>query len=106
MMIGPAQESAMEIALVGADIEENLGVGMIAAAAERAGHEVTVVPFSEAHERGPVLARILSLAPDVVGLSIQFQHRSGEFLALAAELRARGYAGHITAGGQYPTLAW
>jgi anaerobic magnesium-protoporphyrin IX monomethyl ester cyclase len=96
----------MHIALVGADLEENLGVGMIAAVGEHAGHSVTVVPFNDAQQRGEALSRVLSLRAQVVGLSIQFQHRSSEFLALAVDLRSRGYAGHITTGGQYPSLAY
>ncbi len=96
----------MKIVLIGADLEENLGVGMIAAVAEAAGHAVSVVPFSDAGERSAVQARVLALAPDVVGLSLQFQHRSAEFLELAAGLRAGGFAGHLALGGQYPTLAW
>ena len=43
--------------------------------------------------------------PEAVGLSIQFQHRALEFLGLAAELRQLGYEGHVTCGGQFPTLA-
>src|SRR5262249_35461298 len=45
-------------------------------------------------------------APDVIGLSIQFQHRAPEFLGLSRKLREAGYRGHVTAGGQFPTLAW
>ncbi len=96
----------MRLALIGADFEENLGIGMIAAAAEEAGHAVTVVPFNQPSESGDVVAKTLAAKPDVVGLGIQFQHRAHEFLALSARLRASGYEGHITAGGQYPTLAW
>ncbi len=94
----------MHVALVGADFEENLGVGMIAAASEAAGHHVRVWPFNERAEV-PALARdIRADAPDVVGLSIQFQHRAHEFLELARLLRASGWRGHITCGGQFPTL--
>jgi anaerobic magnesium-protoporphyrin IX monomethyl ester cyclase len=96
----------MRVCLVGADFEENLGIGMIAAAAEAAGHAVTVVPFNHPRDLAAVATRALAAAPEVVGLGIQFQHRAHEFLALSAALRARGYLGHITAGGQYPTLAW
>jgi radical SAM superfamily enzyme YgiQ (UPF0313 family) len=96
----------MKITLLGADFEENLGLGMIAAAAEAAGHEVAITPFDKG-EQAPDLARqVLDAAPDVVGLSMQFQHRAHEFLELAARLRRGGFAGHITCGGQYPTLAW
>ncbi|MBT3218847.1 MAG: hypothetical protein HN348_07125 [Proteobacteria bacterium] len=34
----------MRVVLVGADIEENLGVAMIGAVAEAGGHEVRVLP--------------------------------------------------------------
>lgn len=96
----------MRVALVGADFEENLGLGMIAAAIEEGGHEVTVVPFNQPAEGVSVARKVLALAPDVVGLGIQFQHRAHEFLNLARQLRALGYKGHVTCGGQYPTLAW
>lgn len=96
----------MRLCLVGADFEENLGLGMIAAAAEAAGHAVTVVPFNHPRETARVAAQLLVARPDVIGLGIQFQHRAHEFLSLAASLRVGGFRGHITAGGQYPTLAW
>jgi len=96
----------MRIALVGADFEENLGVGMIAAATEGAGHEVQILPFNERDEARAIAAAVCADPPDVVGLSIQFQHRAYEFLALARLLRAGGYRGHLTCGGQFPTLAY
>ncbi|MCC7536869.1 MAG: B12-binding domain-containing radical SAM protein, partial [Deltaproteobacteria bacterium] len=96
----------MRLHLVGADFEENLGVGMIASAASRAGHDVTVVPFNDPERVAELAPRIAAANPDVVGLSIQFQHRAHEFLSLARALRAAGYRGHITSGGQFPTLAW
>jgi hypothetical protein len=37
----------MRLTLVGADVEENLGMGMIAAAATGAGHRVDVLGFNE-----------------------------------------------------------
>src|SRR5262245_51477054 len=96
----------MRLCLVGADFEENLGVGMIAAAAEEAGHPVTFVPFNTVADTKAIARRVAADKPDVVGLSIQFQHRVYEFLALARCLRAAGYRGHITCGGQFPSLAW
>ncbi len=95
----------MRVMLIGADFEENLGLGMIAAVAERAGHEVRIVPFNDAAARKRIADEVASANPDVVGLSIQFQHRSHEFLSLSRMLRQRGFAGHVTAGGQFPTLA-
>ena len=96
----------MKIVLVGADLEENIGVGMVAAVAEAAGHRVAVVPCNEAAAVAAAAARIEAAAPHVVGLSIQFQHRAGEFLALSRRLRSLGYGGHITCGGQFPSQAW
>lgn len=96
----------MRVALVGADLEENLGIGMIAAAATQAGHEVVVVPFNGHDELGAVAARVIQARPDVVGLAVQFQHRAHEFLDLSRRLRASGFAGHVAVGGQFPTMAW
>jgi anaerobic magnesium-protoporphyrin IX monomethyl ester cyclase len=96
----------VDITLVGADFEENLGVGMIAAALKAAGHSVEVVAFGDASDCEQVSACVRRRRPDVVGLSIQFQHRAGDFLGLARFLRRCGYQGHITCGGQFPTMAW
>jgi anaerobic magnesium-protoporphyrin IX monomethyl ester cyclase len=96
----------MRIHFVAADLEENIGVGILAAVVEGRGHSAHVVAFNDASETAAVTARAVAGAPDVIGLSIQFQHRAPEFLALARELRAAGYRGHITCGGQFPTLAW
>ena len=96
----------MKIALIGADLEENLGVGIIGAVAAQAGHPVRIIPFDHLGQRARVIDAVLEEAPDVVGLSMQFQHRAHEFMRLARGLRERGFAGHITCGGQFPTLAW
>ncbi len=93
----------MRLVLVGADYEENLGMCMIAAGAEAAGHHTDVVPFGDG--RGDVVRRILALRPDAVGLAAQFQHRGLDYLSLACDLRRAGFRGHITAGGQFATMA-
>lgn len=93
----------MRIHFVGADLEENIGIGILA---EEHGHAAAIVPFNDASETKRAARRALAGDPDVIGLSIQFQHRAPEFLALARELRAAGFRGHLTAGGQFPTLAW
>jgi anaerobic magnesium-protoporphyrin IX monomethyl ester cyclase len=95
----------MRLVLVGADFEENLGMCMIAAAAESAGHLTSVVPFQRAEERGLTVERILAARPDVVGLAAQFQHRGMDYLGLACDLRRAGFRGHLTAGGQFATMA-
>lgn len=95
----------MRVTLIGADFEENLGVGMIAAAAEAAGHQVRIVPFNRGKDVPRIAREVAADAPDVVGLSLQFQHRAHEFLSLSRALRREGFSGHVTAGGQFPTLA-
>jgi radical SAM superfamily enzyme YgiQ (UPF0313 family) len=96
----------MRIVLVGADFEENLGVGMIAAVARQLGHTVRIVTYDRPDQRVAVARAVLSKRPHVVGLSMQFQHRAHDFLALARTLRASGFKGHLTCGGQFPSLAW
>jgi radical SAM superfamily enzyme YgiQ (UPF0313 family) len=96
----------LHVVLVGADLEENLALGMLGAVARAAGHQVDLVPFDEEGQIADVAERVVALAPDVVGLSMQFQHRAHEFLRLGAALRKRGFRGHLTCGGQFPTMAW
>ena len=96
----------MDIVLIGADFEENLALCALSAAVDAAGHKAEVVPFDEEAELDAVATRVARAAPAIVGLSVQFQHRSSEFLRLAARLRAKGYRGHVTCGGQFPTMAW
>jgi len=96
----------MLLMLIGADREENLGICHVAACAAAAGHKVQVVPFDEPSQTDSVVARVMGRKPACVGLAIQFQHRAHEFLTLAARLRQAGFEGHITSGGQFPTMAW
>ncbi len=96
----------MRASLIGADFEENLGIGMVAASAELAGHLVKVHAFDHPEGVQALARELVDEQPDVVGLGMQFQHRAREFLTLATALRELGYQGHITCGGQFPTLAW
>jgi len=99
------KEIHMRLVLVGADYEENLGMCMVAAAAESAGHRAAVIPFQCVEERALVVEKVLAARPDVVGLAAQFQHRGMDYLGLARDLRRAGFRGHITAGGQFATMA-
>ena len=95
----------MRIALVGADVEENLGIEMVAAALAAARHRVEVVAYNDHDQLDAVLAELRARRPGLIGLGMQFQHRARDFVMLARGLRAEGYRGHLTAGGQYATLA-
>ena len=96
----------MRFTLVGADVEENLGMGMIAAAATAAGHRVEVLGFNDSAEIPDLANRIVSSGPDVVGLAAQFQHRGVDFLGLSTALRKTGFRGHILAGGHFATMGY
>ena len=96
----------MRLTLVGADVEENLGMGMIAAAATGAGHRVEVLGFNDSAQIPDLASRIASSGPDVIGLAAQFQHRGVDFLGLATALRNDGFGGHITAGGHFATMGY
>ena len=94
----------MRLALVGPEIEENLALRYIDAAARKAGHVPEVFDFSSAAQSQQVVEAILRFGPDVVGLSLMYTRRSREFVALARELRARGFAGHLTCGGHFAVV--
>ncbi|MBI5500888.1 MAG: B12-binding domain-containing radical SAM protein [Deltaproteobacteria bacterium] len=95
----------MRFVLIGPDVEENLSLAYLAAALRRGGHEALMVAFTHDGEHERVAARAAALAPDAVGLSMTFQSRGRGFLALAAELRRAGFAGHLTAGGHWASVA-
>src|SRR5664280_1694723 len=96
----------MRISLVGSDCEENLGLAMVAAALSKARHRPEIVAYNCLSELEDIATLIAKQRPQMVGLGIQFQHRAYDFLLLAKKLRSLGYAGHITCGGQYPSMAW
>jgi anaerobic magnesium-protoporphyrin IX monomethyl ester cyclase len=97
--------SMPSIALVGPEIEENLSLRYIASSLERAGMSAEIVPFNRDVDFGPALEAILAMQPPAVGISLAFQWRARDFLALAIGLRERGYRGHITCGGHFATFA-
>ncbi len=95
----------MKIALVGAELEENLGIRYIASAVEAFGHEADIIPFNEAGDIDDVIRTVLTTAPDITGLSMVFNARGREFCALATALREAGYRGHIIGGGPFASFS-
>ena len=95
------------ISLVGPEIEENLSLRYLASSLTAAGFHPAIVPFDRPEDLPDVLAALLESGerPELVGLSLAFQWRAKDFLALAVALRRRNYAGHITAGGHFGTFA-
>ncbi|HEX2573323.1 MAG TPA: radical SAM protein [Polyangia bacterium] len=98
------------IALVGPEFEENLSLRYLASSLAAAGFQSEILAFNRPGDLPGVVAAIVDRddaqePPLLVGLSLAFQWRAKDFLALAMALRAAGYSGHITAGGHFATFA-
>jgi len=95
----------LDVLLVGAEELENLGTRYLAAVLRQHGYSVELAPFSTAGDMDTVVRRAQRARPRLLGLSIIFQYRAPEFLALAGELCRILPEAHITAGGHFPTFA-
>ncbi len=96
----------MDVALVGAEFEENLSLRYLAAAVVRKGFGTGVIPYNDSAQLPRVIEAVLTAQPDVVGISVPFQARASELLAVATVLRAHGFTGHICAGGHFATFEY
>ena len=94
----------MNVALVGAELEENLGLRYIASSLEARGHQVTIVPFNSARDTVEAIRQTTAANPELTGLSMVFTSRGREFCEFAARLREGGYRGHIVAGGPFASF--
>ena len=94
------------IALVGAELEENLSLRYLAAAVEQDGFDAVRVQLNHASEGSTAVKAVLASGAKVVGLSVSFQLRAPETLAVADELRAGGYRGHVCVGGHFATFEY
>ena len=92
----------MRVLLVGPNYEDNLSIRYLAASLEAAGHEAHVSAFNSAADIAAVAERARRY--DMVGLSISFQVRAREFLALADAL-ADDDGPIVIAGGHYASCA-
>lgn len=96
----------MKVLLVGAELEENLALRYLGASLRRAGHLPHYAKFDGASDTESVVRAMETVKPELIGLSMTFQYRAKEFGALAQTLRDRGFRGHITGGGHFPTFAY
>ncbi|MBN1608725.1 MAG: cobalamin-dependent protein [Polyangiaceae bacterium] len=103
----PSRPAAAPVALVGPEVEENLSLRYLAASLERAGILCDLFGYNGSTDL-PVLLSALCAEPQprLVALSLSFQWRALDVLALAVALRERGFRGHITAGGHFASFAW
>ena len=94
------------VALVGPEIEENLGLRYISASLRAAGFCTEILPFNSGCDLPQILAVVegATSAPLMVAVSMAFQWRAEDAMALIVALRERGYAGHLTVGGHFGTF--
>ena len=93
----------MRVLLAGPDFEENLSIRYLASSLNAAGHEPLLAVFNSANDVEDVADQ--AGVADVVGLSICFQSRAQEFLALARRIRELYPGKLIVAGGHYASCA-
>jgi len=91
----------MRIALVGAELEENLALRSLHAAVMVAGHEAALFDFHAPGQTAEVVRQVVTWRPDLVGFSMVFTARGREFVELGLALRKAGYRGHLTSGGHF-----
>ena len=89
----------MKVVLIGAELEENLGLRYIASSLEVCGHSVAIVPFNSEQDQESAMRQALAFEPEIAGLSMVFTSRAREFCRLARRLREAGFRGHVIAGG-------
>ena len=65
----------MKVALIGPELEENLGLRYLSSSIERVGHDAAIFDFHDAHQRSMLVRAILGYDPQVVGLSMVFTDR-------------------------------
>jgi anaerobic magnesium-protoporphyrin IX monomethyl ester cyclase len=94
----------MKVALVGAELEENLALRYMASALESKGHEVEIVPFNSEEDVLEAVTHTKRFEPQIIGLSMIFTGRGREFCHLAQALRDAGYKGHLIAGGHFASF--
>ena len=93
----------MKVLLAGPDYEENLSIRYLSGSLLNAGHKTVLAAFNAASEIGAVANAAQDV--DLVGLSICFQARANEFLALARQIKACDPKKLVVAGGHYASCA-
>jgi anaerobic magnesium-protoporphyrin IX monomethyl ester cyclase len=91
----------MNIALVGAECEENLALRYIRAALEARGHSVTQITFNAEADTEAAAECLARSDAGLAGFSMVFTYRAAEFAALARRCRELGFRGHLVAGGHF-----
>lgn len=97
----------LTVALVGRRLahNENLGLGYLRAALAEAGIRSTTHYVNDAAELARAAELLSARPPTVLGLSLADGGSALWPLALGELMHHRGFRGHVTAGGQFGTLA-
>jgi len=77
----------LKIALVGAELKENLGLRYMTSALEREKHRVEIVPFNTEQDISQTVKQLIAFSPQVTSLSMVFTSRAREFCRLACRIR-------------------
>jgi len=93
----------MRALLAGPDYEENLSIRYLSSSLQSAGHDAVLATFNSSADEPSVIDAADNA--DLVGLSMCFQSRAGEFLHLARQIKARHPQKLIVAGGHYASCA-
>lgn len=89
------------------DDVENLGLGYLASAMRREGHDVEILDAVLLRlGLNETAARIVASKPNLVGISVMFQIVAEMPFELVRRLRQTGLAAPIIAGGHFPTFAY
>jgi hypothetical protein len=91
----------MHIALVGAELEENLATRSLQSALEAQGHRVTQVAFDGPQGLEPAAAFLAGCGAELAGFSMVFTRRAREFASLLTRCRQLGFRGITVAGGHF-----
>ena len=93
----------MRVLLTGPDFEENLSIRYLASSLQANGHQTELAVFNSAGDLDTVAEQ--AGEAEIVGLSICFQSRAQEFLALARRIKQLHPGKLIVAGGHYASCA-
>ncbi len=93
----------MRVLLAGPDFEENLSIRYLASSLQAKRHEALLAVFNSADDVEAVAEQ--AGGAEIVGLSVCFQSRAQEFLALARRIKQLHPGKLIVAGGHYASCA-
>lgn len=88
------------------NLEENLGLGYIAACLKKHGLKTEIMDYSSQHWPGQVEKQLPKLSCQLVGVTIPFQDQAKIAFSFISALKALNPHVHINIGGMYPTFAY